>query len=432
MADLLSLFTNLLSDLRTSFAKSGASFSEIEELLYGGTAASMAQKLIDEKRQKGKLAEVSEADLWRALIESIVEAASADAANAPMVASDSFEKRLTALASEANRNWLISIPVDAEAHDAIVESLTTAAALRIIVIATDEPEMSRRFGMACQKFGETAPTATLPLRGHSPAVFVISGRGGKETALRQAVRSLNVSRDALRVATHLQPGKIDLDSPSHVNAQTNLTDVVLFDIAQKRFHDKIERNLDTVLGPVEALNNAKVRALYDRAARVLERCPEDARKQPDLIWRIARSIRIFSRAVGVSNRDLRFLLTVIAYEAVLNRSDAPIAEALSEYGALLTQDGVDYRVERARELKVAYKVRSLFVHEGRLPSEQLDEDNMRKISRLVFHTWAETMRRLLPFADQRLTDKDFFDRLVQLKFGATFDDVFTILEQREN
>jgi hypothetical protein len=82
MADLIPLFTSLLSELRTSLTKSSASFSEVEELLYDGTAASLAQKLIDEKRQKGKLTEVFEADLWHALIESILEASSADETNA--------------------------------------------------------------------------------------------------------------------------------------------------------------------------------------------------------------------------------------------------------------------------------------------------------------------------------------------------------------
>jgi Apea-like HEPN len=425
MADLLPVFTTLISDLRTSLPQTDVSLSEVEDLLYEGAAASTAQQIIEVKRRSEKLAEVSDADLWRALTESLVEASKANEKEAATVARDDFEKRLAALASEADRGWLISIPVNADGGGDVAESLATTA-LRVVVFTTgDEHQMAARFAKACQQFGETLPGATPPLSGQSPALFVVAARGTEQTAVRQAMRSLNVSRDALRFATHLQLGRTDLDPPQHAKDQTFLTDVILLDTAKKNFHTRIVRNVDASLGTVDALNNGKVRTLYDRVARILEACPEDSRKQIDLIWRLARSIRIFSRAVGASNRDLRFLLMVIAFEAVLNRSDAPIAEALSEYGALLTKIGIGDRVDLARELKAAYKVRSLFVHEGRLPSEQLDEEKLLRTSSLVFRTWAETMRRLLPFGEQRLTDKDFFDKLVRLKFGSSFEEAFT-------
>jgi hypothetical protein len=426
MADLLRVFTTLLADLRTSLPQAGASLAEMEELLSDGAAASAAQQVIEAKRRSAKLAEVPDADLWRALSDSLVEASKEDEGGAPAKARDNFERRLDVLASEADRAWLISIPVGAEAGGEVVETLATASAARVIISTADDSQLTGvRFTRACQRFGVTTsnPLPTLP--GRTPALFVVAARGAEETAVRQATRSLNVSRDALRFATHLQAGRADFDSPPHTNVHTPLTDVVLLDTARKSFHTRIERNVDSALGNVDALKNAKVRALYDRAAHVLEACPEDSRKQVDLIWRIARSIRIFSRAVGVSNRDLRFLLMVIALETILNQSDAPIAEALSEYGALLTQADVDKRVNLRRELKGAYGVRSKFVHEGRLPSEQLDEEKLRHTSSLVFRTWAEIMRLLLPFGEARLTDKDFFDKLVKLKFGATFDESFT-------
>jgi hypothetical protein len=428
MADLLAVFTTLLYDLRTSLPKADASPAEVEDALSAGAPASTAQQIFEAKRRSPKFTEVSDEDLWHALTESLVEALKADEKAAPAIAQSNFDKLLTTIASEANRVWLVIIPANGEGDTEIADVLSTAAADRIIVAAShDADQLDVRFAKACERFGATVPTSALPTSVEASALFVVETRGAEASATRQALRSLNVGRDALRISVHLQPGKTDLDQAQQSDAQTSLTDIVLLDTARRQFATKIERNIDTLLGPVAELSNAKVRALYDIAARILEACSEDtpAKKQIDLIWRLARSIRIFSRAVGVANLDIRFLLTLVAFETVLNRADAPIAEALSEYGALIAASGVGERVELAKELKSAYNLRSRFVHEGRLPSEQLDEEKLRRASSIVFRTWAEIMRRFLPLGDQRLTDEVFFGKLVRLKFGATFEETFT-------
>jgi hypothetical protein len=125
-----------------------------------------------------------------------------------------------------------------------------------------------------------------------------------------------------------------------------------------------------------------------------------------------------------SNRDLRFLLLLVAFEAVLSRKDSAIVESLSEVGALLASKGVDDRVNLARSLKRAYDLRSRFVHAGNIPSERLGETELAQAEGVVFRAWVAVMRRLVTLTDAALSDEMLFEGFTRLKFGASWSDAF--------
>jgi hypothetical protein len=211
----------------------------------------------------------------------------------------------------------------------------------------------------------------------------------------------------------------------HEVATSPVSDVWLVEQPGKSATSRVARLGDVNLGPtVSALSDPKTRKLFDIAARVLEACPEGGKDRQELVWRLARSIRVFSRAVVESNRDLRFLLLLVAFEAVLSRKDSAIAESLSEVGALVASTTVNDRVNLARALKRAYDIRSRFVHAGHIPSERLGETELAQAEGIVFRAWVAVMQRLVTLTDATITDETLFDRLTRLKFGATWSEAF--------
>lgn len=427
MADLLPLFRTLLHNVRTSIPRLDVSRSQLEDALSEAEANAAAQSIFDAKRRSPKFAQFSDEDLWRALTTSLIESAAADDNAAPIATQTAFEKLIDAAAADSDRRWLVAVPVTGDAGDEIAQLLSTQSTERVFVARPlKRDRLQRQFTKAAELFRVTS-LPTLPTITNS-SFLILEARGSEAFAIRQAMRSLNAGRDALRLAVHLQDGRTTLDPAPLPDEQSNLTEVLMFDVDRNHFHSRNERNVDTSLGPISSLSNAKVRASYDAAARILETCSEDTplKNQIHLIWRLARSIRVFSRAVGSSNPDIRYLLLIVGLETLLNRADAPITESFSEYGALIGAHDIDSRINLAKRLKSAYNLRSKFVHEGRLPTEQLDHEKFLDVSAIVFLTWSELMKRLLPIGGNGLSDEDFFGKLVKLKFGATFNQAFEV------
>ena len=426
MADLLPLFKTLVSNVRTSVSLVDVSFTEIEDALSEGVANSTALEILQAKRRSPKFTQVSDEDFWRSLASSLIETANTDDTTAPAATQTSFDKLIEICAAQANRRWLVAIPVTGDGAGEIVQLLSTASVERVFVTRpANQDQLKKQFAKAGELFGITSPLPSIQGTIDS-SLLIVEARGTEALSLRQALRSLNVSRDASRLAVHLQDGRTNLDPAPLADEQSSLTDVLMLDVDKRKFQSIIERNIDTSLGTISLLNNAKVRAVYDTAARILEACPEDTpvKNQINLIWRLARSIRVFSRAVGSANADVRYLLMIVALETLLNRADAPMTESFSEYGALIAATGIESRVQLVKQLKAAYNLRSKFVHEGRLPSEQLDQAGFAATVAIVFRTWTELMKQLLPLGEARVVDAEFFARLVTLKFGASFEQAF--------
>ena len=294
----------------------------------------------------------------------------------------------------------------------------------IIPSCNTQIELAAQFNEACRLIGVSAPgrvALTLP----TPVLLVVLAQGAPEPAHRNGMRSFSVARDGLRFADYVHDPQKDPGPVRTGEVLEPFLDTWLIEIGGTDLIRKTIRQVDVSIGAVELARNPRKQQLYDAAARIMEMHPEDAstRLQKSLGGRLAGSLRIFSRAVVQTNRDLRFLLILVAFEALLNRKDAPIAEALAEYGALLNGSTVDERARLSRELKGAYEARSRFVHDGQVPSEQLTPEKFAQYESLVFRSWAGVIRALLPYGEKGWSDDAFFERLVKLKFGATWNEV---------
>ena len=434
MAKSSELFEALLETLRPAMP-AGASHdlcvSTVREQLADESASSMAQQIISAERANQKVPDAPESDLWDTLVECLCE--TLQSAGVRRVSSDanaartSFVDRLKAIAEEANRRWLIAVPVNVDLHVGAVGELSTVNTQRVVIAACQtKAQLEAQIENACRVIGVPAPAKgalTLPLP--TQPLFVALTQGAPDPAYRRGMRSFYVGRDGLRFVEYVHDPQKDLGPVNTGDVYEPLLESWLIEVDGREVKRKVLRQVDVSLGAIELERNPKKFQLYDAGARVMEMFPEDAstKLQKSLGGRLARSIRIFSRAVVQTNRDLRFFLILVAFEALLNRKDSPIAEALAEFGALLTVEGVEERARLARTLKGAFDARSRFVHDGQIPSELLGEEDFAEVETLVFRTWAGVVRALLPYGENGWNDDIFFEKLVKLKFGATWKEV---------
>jgi hypothetical protein len=372
--------------------------------------------------EEGEGMEVPDAEVWQSLAASLSEALTGSPSEAHNIARSALTKHLKALAADLRRRWIVVLPIHAalDSEMGVTTVLSTAAAVRVIVApSASKPELSERLRRAFESFQAATPSPVPPAPTSAP--FVTDVVGAEGPAIRQAVSKLATGRDALRFAEHVQSG--DLGPLHREVAASAISDVWLVEQPGKSATSRSARLGDVDLfSLVSALSDSKTRKLFDIAARVLEACPEAGKNRQELVWRLARSIRVFSRAVVESNRDLRFLLLLVALEAVLSRKDSAIAESLSEVGALVASTGVNDRVNLARALKRAYDLRSRFVHAGQIPSDRLGETELAQAEGVVFRAWVAVMRRLVTLADATIADDVLFEGFSRLKFGATWSD----------
>jgi hypothetical protein len=425
MPDVSALFTTLIQKLRSILPAEGLSPAAVAEALADDELRGLGHEILQAERKAHGATEASDSEAWDSLTASLSEALRGDSSAAPRTARTALTKRLKALAGDLQRRWIVVLPVQADVDEetGVSRLLSTAASERVVVApANSDAQLRDRLQRAFEHF-QAAPPSSLPTVGVS-ALFISRVVGSEDSAIRQAVGKFATGRDALRFAFHVQSG--DLGPLRHEVAGSLLSDVWLVEQLGKPTSTRIVRLGDVALGAtISSLADPRLRKLFDIAARVLETCPEGGKDRQDLAGRLARSIRVFARAVAESNRDLRFLLLLVAFEAVLSRKDSAIAESLSEVGALLASPDIEGRVNLARALKRAYEMRSRFVHAGQIPSERFSETELAQTEGVVFQTWVAVMRRLVTLADAALTDELLFDGLARLKFGASWAEAFT-------
>ena len=424
MPDVPALLTTLVQRLRSSLPVEGLSPAAIADALADEELGALGQEILQSERKAHGAVEAPDAEAWESLAASLSEALTGDPNEAASIARGALTKRLKSLADDLRRRWIVVMPIHAalDSDMAVTTVLSTAAVVRVVVAPSATlSELSERLRRAFENFQVATPSTVPPVP--TSALFVTNVVGAENPAIRQAMSKLATGRDALRFAVHARSG--DLGPLHHEVAASPLSDVWLVEQPRKSAISRIARLGDVDLGAtVSALSDPKTRTLFDIAARVLEACPEGGKDRQELVWRLARTIRIFSRAVVESNRDLRFLLLLVAFEAVLSRKDSAIAESLSEVGALVATSVVNDRVNLARALKRAYDMRSRFVHAGQIPSERLGESELAQAEGVVFRAWVAVMRRLVTLADATVTDEALFDGLTRLKFGATWSEAF--------
>jgi hypothetical protein len=424
MANVPALLTTLVQRLRWNLPVEGLGPAAVADALGDAELQALGHEILRAERKAHGAVDAPDSEAWDSLAASLYEALKSDQIEAQQVARSALIKRLKALAGDLRRKWIAILPVRGaiDVDTGVTNVLSTAESVRVVVAPSgNATELSDRLQQAFRYFQSTAPLRLPP--SPTSALFITSVVGAEHPAIRQAVGKLATGRDALRFAVHVQSG--DLGPLHHEEAGSSVSDVWLVERPGNLVVSRVARLGDVTLGSmIPALADPKMRKQFDATARVLEACPEGGKDRQELVWRLARSIRVFSRAVVESNRDLRFLLLLVAFEAVLSRKDSAIAESLSEVGALVARTEVDDRLDLARALKRAYDMRSRFVHAGQIPSERLGETELAQAEGVVFGAWVAVMRRLVTLADATVTDEVLFEGFTRLKFGASWFDAF--------
>jgi hypothetical protein len=426
MPDVVVLITSLLNSLR---AEASPDATSVAELLGAEAVSLIAQQIIEAERKAHHVDDANEADLADALVSALLAGLQSDPKSAATVARSALSKRLKLIASGATHHWLVLIPIRADLRSGveIFDSLSTAEQIRVVLgPSATSSQLTAHLRKAQERIGTAAEGSPRESLLATP-LFVLRATGSEDSAIRQGFEALAVARDALRFATHIRLGAANPGPLAQPDSHSTLLDVVLMETPGRTVITSTTRNKDVEIGSLGELDNPKTRTLYDNAARLLERYPEGPVKKNkgDFAWRLARSIRIFSRAMQQDNRDLRFLLLLVALEAVLNRSkDSPITEMMADIGALVGASSVDERLNLARNIKSAYGDRSKFVHQGLLASDARGDEGLAEVEQVVFGTWASVMRRLMPIAEDGLSDDEVFQRFAMIKFGAPLDDAF--------
>jgi hypothetical protein len=263
----------------------------------------------------------------------------------------------------------------------------------------------------------------------TPAFFICETTGSDGSAQERADTIFRDARNALAFASLTRQGATGLPP---VGARPSLPKTRMWFIERRTRELKSRTARAKHLGPAEYrdLDNPKVRMAYDRAARVLEMYPESltGSAKNEFGRRLAQSLRIFGRAVDQDNQDLRFMLIVVAIETIFSRDkDSPITEYISDIGSIISKSRVEDRYQLSREIKDAYGLRSKFVHQGDLPSQQsVKGKGLSYFENVILGVWSSVMNKLLPISSTKWTDNEVFRKFAELKLGARLDDTFKI------
>ena len=194
MAKSSELFEALLETLRP-MVPAGVSHdlcvSVIREQLSDENALATAQQIIDNERANLKLMDSPESDLWDAVVESLCE--TFQSADAGAVSSDgntartSFVARLKAIVDEANRRWLIAVPVNVDLQADAVSALSTVNTQRVVIAACETQEqLDAQLENACRVIGVPAPVrGSLTLPFPTQSLFVAVTQGAPEPAYQR-------------------------------------------------------------------------------------------------------------------------------------------------------------------------------------------------------------------------------------------------------
>jgi len=330
-------FANFVEQISQELNTSNKSKQSISNLLATNKWKTLAKPIIESTKKALKAVNLEDEDMVEALINALDTGLTAPAKHIVSKVKGDFNKNLKAIIEGTSTYWLVVLPIEADVKHDLEDYISTANGLRVVISpSTSENELRTKLNKACQKL-ETAFTLDLAeLPNPSTAFLLVYTSGLAQLALDKAKEQAHICRDAFRFAEHVNRKVSGLGPLWATTVSSSIKDVYMFR-KNKKAEKKIVRREDFKFDGLDLLHDRKVRKLYDIAARLLEDHPESTApdKQLGFHWRLARSIRTFSRAVAECNQDVRFLLLLVAFEALVNRKDSPIAEAFAEYGALI-------------------------------------------------------------------------------------------------
>lgn len=418
-------FANFVEQINQELSTEAKNTENIRNLLSVSKWKLLAKPIVESAKKVTEAANADDEELLDALINALTTGLQAPPKHVVNKVKGDFKKNLKAVLEEKCDYWLVVLPIEADIKQDLVDYVSTANISRLALSpCVSENELRAKLTKACQKLEVQFTLDLAELPEPSTPFLLICVSGLAESALAYAKEQAHICRDAFRFAQHVNRKISGLGPLWATTVSSSVKDVYMFR-KNRKAEKKIVRREDFKLDGLDLLHDRKARKLYDIAARLLEAYPESIApdKQLGFHWRLVRSIRTFSRAVAECNQDVRFLLLLVAFEALVNRKDAPIVEAFAEYGALVAADNFDERFELATNLKLAYNARSRFVHDGKVPSDVL-KANLAKSETLVFQTWADIMLKFLQLADTEIKENEFFDGLLKMKFGATWEQAF--------
>jgi hypothetical protein len=335
--------------------------------------------------------------------------------------------KVKTLGSKSSANWWAMVPLAGGGVFGGGPDLMATASNRLILLPSYEaPEgLAARLKEALDLKDSLSNLDGLEFP--TPAFFICETTGFDSPAQDKAEAVFRDARNALAFASLARQGARGLP-PVEARALPPKKRMLFIERQTRELKSRPARA--KYLGPAgyQDLANPKIRTAYDRAARVLGMYPESlsGAAKNEFGRRLAQSLRIFGRAVDQDNQDLRFLLIVVALETIFSRSkDSPITEYIADVGSIISKLKVDERYPLSREIKDAYSLRSKFVHQGDLPSQQsIKGKGLSDFENVIFSVWSSVMNRLLPFSDTRWKDEEVFQKFAELKLGAGWNDTF--------
>src|SRR4030095_387633 len=335
--------------------------------------------------------------------------------------------KVRTLGSKSSANWWAMIPLaDGGVFVGGSDLMATASNRLILLPPYEAPERLAIRLRETLNLKDSLPNLDS-LKFPTPPFFICETTGSDSPAQDKAESIFRNARNALAFASLAKQGATGLPP---VEARTLPPKMKTWFIERQTRELKSRPSRAKYLGPAgfQDLANPKVRTAYDRAARVLDMYPESltGSAKNEFARRLAQSLRIFGRAVDQDNQDLRFLLIVVALETIFSRSkDSPISEYIADIGSIISKSRVEERYQLSREIKEVYSLRSKFVHQGDLPSQQsIKGKGLSHFENVIFGVWSSVMNRLLPFSDTNWKDDEVFQKFAELKFGAGWNDTF--------
>jgi hypothetical protein len=391
--------------------------------------ASRSKQLLGRLSAEVRATGIAEDNRWNALRAALADGLSAAASQAAARVQIRFADEIKAMVKSDETTWLVLVPLAAPSDASSRPNLhLDSVAVRAAVLPMPAHgnwlrDLAATFGITKPDLGERPPSSVC---------FVTLAVGSTTQAANRAFEQLSDVRDALRFASCM----IDSRARTRDLAASEVrrrVEVLLCPANGGRPSTEVIRRGDVFLGvdPAE-LTDAKKRAWYDRAVRLLVRHPPSVSpKDPPPALRLARSIRLMGRAWVQGSFDVRYLLRLVALETLLNQKEE-IADTVADIGARLLATDINMRPGIATTLKDAYDLRSRFVHAGELPSYS-DGRHGKSPSELedaIFELWADLVQRFFAMADLGVSASAFESGLDELrgktrfKFGTSWNDAF--------
>jgi hypothetical protein len=411
------MFGQLIGAIGTALAGRAPTVLDIEEAIVSDEALECIAKELLGRESRAKGADkCSSSEQWNALSTALLAGLTAEPTQAVAKAAEKLHAELTALAASKPTKWLAFIPLSAPQSlpQALSFELESLDVLCAILPKLEEPEHSKALEEAAHRF--VVPVPSVGANRLPGPTFICACTGTPSGAAVEASNKFRAVRDAARVA-----GLLESKTPVFPSSSSTLSDsapihrveVILASTAGGNVLIEPIWGSDFWLDAASIGGDAKWRKWYDRAVRVF--AADSGPAAATLFLRLCRGLTVMARACSQANIDLRFLLSVIALEALVSTRKEDVTVSIRDIAARVMATIESERILISRSLGQAYDHRSRFVHDGQLPSQSLESSAYEQSQRLILSVWAELSRRLFDLAEREVSEQEYLAGLEELR-----------------